>query len=72
MTMSHQMKNISMKREIVKRKKKNQMEILMLKGIIKYNNWDKNSLKGLNIRLKLAEERINKPDSRTLENVQDK
>lgn len=40
---------MSRKIEIVKRKKKNQMEILELKGTIKYNNCNKNSLMGLNI-----------------------
>lgn len=43
-----------------------------MKGIIKYSNRNKNSLKELNIRLKLAEERINTLDNRSRESIQGK
>ena len=46
------------------------MEILSLKSAIKYNNWSGNSLKGLNTRFKLVEDRISKLEDRSIKCIQ--
>lgn len=66
--MSHQMENINT--NIYIKMKKNQMEILTLKCTVKYNNWNRNSLTGLNTRFELAEERISKLEDRSIESIQ--
>lgn len=62
MTMSHQMKNINTKIEIIK-KKKNQMEILEMKSTVTEK---KKSLKRPNTGFTLAEEGISKLEDKSI------
>lgn len=62
MTMSHQMKNINTKIEIIK-KKKNQMEILEMKSTVTEK---KKSLKRSNTGFTLAEEGISKLEDKSI------
>ena len=61
--MFYQIKNINEEIKIIKW---NQTEILALKAA---TNGMKNSLEGLNCRIKYGEERISEPDNRSVETV---
>lgn len=61
MTVSHQIENINKEIEIIKKKEKENLELKS--PIIKM----KNSLKGLNSRFELAEERANECEDRSIE-----
>ena len=60
--MTSQQMNINTKIEMIKKKKKNQMEILEVKSIIR----GKRSLKRPNVGFKLSEERMSKYEDKSI------
>lgn len=60
--MTSQQMNINTKIEMIKKKKKNQMEILEVKSIIR----GKRSLKRPNVGFKLSEERMSKYEDKAI------
>lgn len=65
MPVSHQLGNINDKIEFIKRINGNC-------GVEKYNNWNENSLEGLNSRFELAEEIISEREDRSIYIIQTK